>query len=172
MFSFLTLDQSTLFYWTLSDVPPKRSSAINEWASAIPSQSKSTSQGPKSVSSRTKSIPSLTGGASASRSTAPSILTDNIKVFSQQSSDWVQVKVKVESQADLIPLSDEGGLSDNDELVGQERETAINSPPKGKKRITSEVTSPLSIDHKISKIILIQTLVSHKSSKAPAPKKP
>lgn len=146
--SFLTLDQSTLFYWTLSDVPPKRSSAINEWASAIPCQSKSTSQGPKSASSRTKSIPSLTGGASASRSTAPSVLTDNIKVISQQPSDRVQAKVKVDSQADLISLSD-GGLSDNDELVGQERETAINSPPKGKKRITSEVTSPLSIDHNL-----------------------
>jgi hypothetical protein len=26
-------------------------------------------------------------------------------------------------------------------MVGKEREVAINSPPKGKKRITSEVTS-------------------------------
>jgi hypothetical protein len=142
MFSFLTLDQSTLFYWTLSDVPRKWSSAINEWASAIPSRSKSTLQGPKSTSSRTTSIiPSLTAGSSASRSSAPSVLTDNIKVISRQSSD--QVEVKVESQADVISLSDEGGLSDCDELDGKEREAAINSPPKGKKRITSEVTSRL-----------------------------
>lgn len=136
MFSFLTLDQSTLFYWTLSDVPPRwqRGSAINEWASAIPSQSKST-QGPKSSSSRTKSIiPSLVGGAS--RSSATSVLTDDIKVISHQHSH--QVKVKVE--ADVLSLSDGGGLSDSDELAGKEREIAINSPHKGKKRITSEVT--------------------------------
>ena len=142
MLSFLTLDQSTLFYWTLSDtgVPLKRASAINEWASAIPTQTKSTLQGPKSNSSRTKSIPSLTGGGS--RSSANSVLTDRIKIISHQSSNQPPVKVKKESQADVLSLSD-GGLSDNDELVGKERETAINSPPKGKKRITSEVTSYL-----------------------------
>lgn len=97
-------------------------------------------QGPKSGSgsTRTKStvIPSLTGGAS--RPSASSILTDKIKVISHQPSD--QVKVKLEAQADVISLSD-GGLSDNDELGGTEREAAINSPPKGKKRITSEVKS-------------------------------
>jgi hypothetical protein len=144
MFSFLTLDQSTLFYRTLSDVPPKRGSVINEWASSIPNRSKSTLQGPKSTSSRTKSIPSLIGGSS--RSSANSVLTDNIKVISHQSSDQARVKVKVktESQAEaVLSLSDQGGLSDCDELGGKERETAINSPPKGKKRITSEVKSQL-----------------------------
>jgi hypothetical protein len=143
MFPFLTLDQSTLFYWMLSDVPRKRGSVINEWALAIASDSKtSTLQGPKSQatvtlgSNRTKSaIPSLTG--SASHSSAPSVLTDNIKVISRQSSG--QVKVKVEPE--VLSLSDGGGLSDSNEMGGQEREAAINSPPKGKKRITSEVTS-------------------------------
>ena len=144
MFSFLTPDQSTLFSWTLSDsiVPPKRGSAIND-SSSILAHSKTVAamfQGPKSGSgsTRTKStvIPSLTGGAS--RPSASSILTDKIKVISHQPSD--QVKVKLEAQADVISLSD-GGLSDNDELGGTEREAAINSPPKGKKRITSEVKS-------------------------------
>jgi hypothetical protein len=148
MFSFLTLDEFTLFYWTaLRDIPPKRGhgTAIKQWASAIPPHIKSATgsglelEGPKSTSSRTKSIvPSLTGGAS--RSSVNSILTDNIKVITHQSSD--QVKVKIESRADVISLSD-GGLSDNDELGGKERESAINSPPKGKKRITSEVTNRL-----------------------------
>lgn len=142
MFPFLTLDQSTLFYWTLSDVPPKRGSAINEWASTIPSHSKPTFQGPKSISSRTKSIPSLIGGRtdSGSRSSANSVLTNTIKVISHHQAP---VKVKAESQAHVLSLSD-GGLSDNDELAGKEREIAINSPPKGKKRITSEVRSQLS----------------------------
>ena len=142
MFSFLTLDESTFFYWTLSDVPPKRGSAINEWASAIPTtHSKSTGllQGPKSISSRTKSIiPSLTAGSSSCSSATP-VLTKNIKVISHESMD--QVKVKDESQPDVISLSNEGGLSDNDELDGKEWEIAINSPPKGRKHINSEVTS-------------------------------
>jgi hypothetical protein len=134
MFPYLTLDESTLYYWTFSDIPPKRSAAIKKWSSAVPAhvKSESTLQGPKSTSSRT-----LVGGAS--RSSANSVLTDNIKVISHQSSD--QVKIKVESRAaDVISLSDsDGGLSDNDELHGKERESAINSPPKGKKRINSEV---------------------------------
>jgi hypothetical protein len=132
MFPFLTLDESTLYYWTLSDIPPKSSAVIKKWSSTVPAhmKSESTSQGPKSTSSRT-----LIGGAS--RSSANSVLTDNIKVISHQYSD--QVKIKVESRAaDVISLSD-GGLSDNDELHGKERESAINSPPKGKKRINSEV---------------------------------
>jgi hypothetical protein len=177
MFSFLTLDQSTLFYWTLSDVPPKRVSAINDWASAIPTHSKSTFQGPKSTSgstSRTKAIPSLTASGGPSRSSATSILTDNIRVFSHPSAD--QVKIKAEQQAEVISLSDEGGLSDSNELGGNERELAINSPIKGKKRITSEVKVRFSIDYKSNlKIIAFQQLVSLKSSKAPsepAPKKP
>ena len=129
MLSFLTLDQSTLFYWTLSDtgVPLKRASAINEWASAIPTQTKSTLQGPKSTSSRTKSIPSLTGGGS--RSSANSVLTDRIKIISHQSLNQPPVKVKKESQADILSLSD-GGLSDNDELVGKERETQLTVLPR------------------------------------------
>jgi hypothetical protein len=133
MFSLLMLDHSTLYYWTLSDVPHKRGSAINESAPPAISSHNTTLQGPKSTSSRTKStIPLL----SASRSSA---LTDNMKVTSHRTSD--QVKVKVEN--DILSLSDEGGLSDGDELGGKERVVAINSPAKGKKRITNEVTSRL-----------------------------
>jgi hypothetical protein len=135
MFSLLTLDESTLFYWTLSDASRKKRkhiSAINKWASAIPA--KSTSQVSKSTSSRAKSdIPSLTGGAS-SRSSAPSVLSDNIRIISHQSSDLVKVKAEP-----ALSLYHDGGLSDHDEIRGEEREVAINSPPKGKRRITSEV---------------------------------
>ena len=41
----------------------------------------------------------------------------------------------------MLTVSDQGGLSDSDELHGVEWEAAIKSPPKGKKRVTSEVTS-------------------------------
>jgi hypothetical protein len=133
----LTLDASTLFYWTLSDAPHKKRkhvSAINEWASAIPSTlTKSASQAPKSTSSRARTdIPSLTSGTSG-RLYAPSVLSNNVKIISNQS-----VKVKAEP-ALALSIHDNGGLSDNDEIGGEEREVAIKSPPKGKRRITSEV---------------------------------
>jgi hypothetical protein len=48
------------------------------------------------------------------------------------------VKVKAELSPTLS-LHIDGGLSDNEERRGEEREAAINSPPKGKKRVTSEV---------------------------------
>ena len=137
-FPFLTLDESTLFYWTLSDSATshkKQISAINQWASAIPTNSgtKSTVTAPKSTSSRGKAdIPSLTCGTSQ-RSYAPSVLSNNVKIFSHKPSDR---EVKAEP---AVSIYNNGGLSDNDEIKGEERELAINSPPKGKKRITSEV---------------------------------
>lgn len=127
MFPLLTLDESTLFYWTLSDAShnnQKHFSAINKWASAITS-TKSTSQAPRSTSSRAD-IPSLTIGPST-RSYAPSILSDNVKII-----------VKADPAPELS-IYNNGGLSDNDEIKGEERDFAIKSPPKGKRRITSEV---------------------------------
>ena len=139
MYPLLTLDQSTLFYWTLSDASRKQrkhSSAINEWAAAIPATAKPTVQVPRSTSSRAKSdIPSLTSGAS--RSSAPSVLTDNVKIISHRASNLVKVKAEPVPE---LSIYDDGGLSDSDEIRGEEREVAINSPPKGKKRVTSEVS--------------------------------
>jgi hypothetical protein len=131
MFSLLTLDESTLFYWTLSDnnLNQKRSSAVNRWASAVP-QAKSTSQVPRSTSSCAKTdVPSLTIGSSArsAYTSTPSILSNNVKII-----------VKAEP-APAVSVYNNGGLSDNDEIKGEERDIAIKSPPKGKRRITSEV---------------------------------
>ena len=47
--------------------------------------------------------------------------------------------VKGKAKAAPICLTDNSGLSDNDELRGDEREAAIASPPKGKKQVTSKV---------------------------------
>jgi hypothetical protein len=133
MFPLLTLDRVTLHYWTLSDGSynkQKHSSAIKAWASAVPNGNP-TSRAPKSVSS---CVPSLTSGASCS--SVPSVLTDKVKIISHQPSDLVNVKAE---PAPVLSLLDDGGLSDNDEMRGEEREAAINSPPKGKKRATNEV---------------------------------
>ena len=40
----------------------------------------------------------------------------------------------------MLSLSDEGGLSDDDELGGKEQEAVVNSPPKGKKCVNSKVS--------------------------------
>ena len=79
-------------------------------------------------------IPLLTSGAS--RLSAPSVLTDDVKIISYRASN--SVKVKSEPVLELFMHDD--GLSDNDEIRGEEREVVINSPPKGKKRVTSEVS--------------------------------
>ena len=135
----LMLDQSTLFYWTLSNASQeqrKHSSKINEWAATIPTTAKPTFQGSRSTSSCAKSdIPSLTSGAS--HSSAPSVLTDDVKIISYRASNMV--KIKGEPVPELA-MYDDGDLSDNDEIRGEEQEVVINSPPKGKKRVTSEVS--------------------------------
>ena len=131
----LTLNHSTLFYWMLSNDSNnkrKHTDAIKEWSSVI-SNGKPTSRATYSVTS-SSTTPSLTGGAS--RSSAPSVLTDNVKVISHRTSETAKVKPDLVSP---IILHDNGGLSDNDEMKGEEREVAIASPPKGKKRLTSEV---------------------------------
>jgi hypothetical protein len=138
MFQLLTLDQSTLFYWTLSDTPHKKqkhASAIKEWAQAVPATAKPTSKAAKSTSScSTSDIPSLMGGTS--HSSALSVLTDNVKIISYQALD--SVKVKAESAT--LSLQYDGSLSNNDEMRGEEHEAVINSPPKRKKQVTSEVS--------------------------------
>jgi hypothetical protein len=98
----LTLDESTLFYWTLSN------------------------------SSR-----ALVTNNPGNRLSAPSVLSDNVKIISRQNPD----KVKAEPVAGPSNTrhDSDGGLSDADEIMGEEREFAINSPIKGKKRLTSEV---------------------------------
>lgn len=138
--SFLTLDQCTLFYWTLSDSSlnkKRKISAINEWASAsaIPDNvpaSRAPSEATATTSSRLRSVvPSLTSG-----STRSSVLTNNVTIVSHQAP---LVKVKAEMVPDEIEIHSDGGLSDADEIRGEEREAAIRSPPKGKNRVTSEV---------------------------------
>jgi hypothetical protein len=130
MFSLLTLDQSTLFYWTLSDKKRQHASSIKKWALDVPATVKPTSKAPSNAD-----IPQLTNGTSCS--SAPSVLTDHVKIISHRALDPVKVKAE---PSPTFSSYNEGGLSDNEEMRGEEREAAINSPPKGKKRVTSEVS--------------------------------
>jgi hypothetical protein len=128
MLSLLTLDQSTLFYWTLSDTSHKKhkhASAIKDWALSVPA-TKPTLRAPSSLAK--SDIPPLTSGTS--RSSAPSVLTDNVKIISHQALDLVKVKAE---PLPTLSLHIDGGLSNNDKRRGKEQEAMINSPPKGKK---------------------------------------
>jgi hypothetical protein len=72
----------------------------------------------------------------AGRLSAPSVLTSNVKVISR--SRTVE-SAKVNPESVSISLHDNGGLSDNDEMIGEEREAALTSPLMGRTRFTSDV---------------------------------
>lgn len=120
----LTLDQTTLFYFSLSDTytnKDKPAARISDWASKIPHK-------PKAKRDDLYSTPSLTTGSSRPSgrplSTVRSALTNNVKIT--QPDDDIEVV--------------EGGLSDRDETVGPEYDVAMKSPPKGGRRATSVVS--------------------------------
>jgi hypothetical protein len=134
--SLLTLDHSTLFYWTLSDTTPTQN-RVSQWAHTVPI-SKPTSRPPSVASYARSTAPSLTNAASHSSATtsSTSVITNDVKITNRKSK---LVRVKTEPNLTTISLNDNGGLSDNDEIMGEERDVAIKSPPKGKKRVTNEV---------------------------------
>lgn len=128
----LTLDPTTLFYFSLSDAPTKdkHTGLVNDWASKIERPHS------KSGSIRSGTTPALSTGSSRSThrttSTRPppssrSALSNNIKI--SRDNDVIE-----------ISSGDEGGLSDRDETRGKEREFAVKSPPKGRQRATSKVS--------------------------------
>jgi len=133
----LTLDETTLFYYFLSDSKKKFadfSAGINNWAATIPKNSKPASKiasaaGRQSIAS-IYSGPPLT--EATTRSSGTSALSKNIKVSRD-------IPVKIESHDTFIQVA-EGGLEDDDETADLEREAAIKSPLKGKKRVSISVS--------------------------------
>jgi hypothetical protein len=55
------------------------------------------------------------------------------------------VKAKPAPDSEMVTVLSDGGLMDNDETIGEERLVAVNSPPKGKRRVTSKVSLHLVI---------------------------
>jgi hypothetical protein len=132
----LTLDSTTLYYYFLSDSTSNGkkyfSASINDWAASIPSNAKPTNKHSTRTMTRsgTSSVPPLTN---ASTCLSASILSKNVKITT-----------KVEPANIGIPIID-GTPSDEDETMGFEREAAVMSPPKGKKRATSAVSNMSSL---------------------------
>jgi hypothetical protein len=124
----LTLDRTTLFYFSLmqtSDQKSQYGGLISSWAAEVNAgraRSKASSK-PGGV----RSIPSLTNGTT--RSTSTSVLTNRVAITS--------------ANLGVVDVSDaESGhrFPDEDETKGVERDAAVTSHPKGKKRATSSVS--------------------------------
>ena len=153
----LTLDQTTLFYWSLSDPHPSKRMkySVESWAKTIPSNaaSRTTSQAgsvktgtrrPSSTGTGKRhngSTPALTSSQSLASSTqAASILTNDINITNAQ---VPEAKVKQDPNA---IYSYDGALSDKEEINGVERDAYHASPIKGKTRVSSEVIFYIDID--------------------------
>jgi hypothetical protein len=144
----LTLDTTTLFYWTLSDPPSKKIKySIESWAKTIPSNIKPASRVPSLANSAktgkssinrsgesARSAPALT--SASSRADSCSVLTSEITITSAHH----DVPVKVKQDSNSVRLYD-GGLSDHEEMTGVERDAAHASPIKGRKRLNSQVST-------------------------------
>ena len=122
----LTLDRTTLFYYSLSNTTIHED-RLNDWVKTVP----------KFKRGSTRSVtPSLTNGSTRTRTSKASS-----HVSTRSALNNVFIRQRDVDVADMA--NGDGGLSDHDETKGPEREAAIKSPPKGKKRVTSSVSNKL-----------------------------
>lgn len=137
----LTLNPSTPHYYyfpsdSTSNEKKPFLAGINDWAASDLSNAKPTTI--KRSPSTHLSANSNAGGTLTSASTRSS----NNSVLSRQ----VTITTKVQPTNNGIQIID-GGLSDEDESMGVEREAAVASSVKGKVRATSAVRNILSSMH-------------------------
>ena len=133
----LTLDPTTLFYWTLSYPPPKKIkfSTVESWVKSIPPSAKpvtgpaTVKTGKSSTNHHSSTAPAL---MSASSHVASSVRTSTITITSTQD------PIKIKQDPGSIYTYD-GGLSDREETAGVEHDVAHASPIKGKRWLNSEV---------------------------------
>src|SRR5882762_2039321 len=116
----LTLDQTTLFYLSLMNssaaTNQKIGGLISTWAAGVESQP--SSKASKSTNGSIRSLPPLTQGST--QSSSASVLTNTVVITSS---------AEIHDGPDQYP----DGIPDEDKINGPEQDTAISSPPKGKK---------------------------------------
>ena len=146
----LTLDPTTLFYWTLSDPPAKKMKySVKSWVKMIPTNAKPASCATSRASCATSRANSVkTGKAStvagsgkrhSSTTSTPTLMSANtlsccaitINDHSQLSQ---AVKIKQNHDVDAIYTYD-GALSDCEEITGIECNAAHASPIKGRRHL-------------------------------------
>jgi hypothetical protein len=111
----LTLDETTVFYYTISanKDSQKQSGLIRNWVDTV---------------AKSKAV-----SAAASNSRASSTL--------QASATSKSKSRPIKREGAVLDIHDIGGLSDHDEIQGAEREAALKSPPKNGVRATSSVSN-------------------------------
>lgn len=132
--SLLTLDQTTLFYWNLSNqyLKPRflGTNEVASWSSDVPNGYKPSSQRTTSTPSLVKSE-SVTSRASSATRPPPSVLSQTSAMSNG---------IKVFRTADN-KIMEHGAISDRDETQGEEYEAKKRSPMKGGQRLTSAVST-------------------------------
>ena len=132
----LTLDHTTLFFWDLSNVSKKAkcNTPVTEWVSTLPKKTKEGSR----TSKHFFHPPSLTNQST--------LTTESICTSDQNNLLPLRVYIKPEAKDDHVYSNEDGqlflmdGISNRDEVDGEERKEAIKSPPKGSGiRLRSEV---------------------------------
>ena len=125
----LTLSQPTLYYRDLSTDTAKKDGLINNWATAV---------------SKLASLSRLTGhSCSDSRHT--------VRMTSQRSTTS---KKNAPELSDDDAEYDQGAWSDNNETIGNERDAAVNSPPKNGVHATNSVRIPSLISYTYTTMII------------------
>jgi len=107
----LTLDETTLFFYTLFHSSSKQKAFVENWQKVIHYQTK----------------PSGTSDVSST------LVTSHVNHTSHAKS------LKTSQDKGLHLDEYMGGVADRDETTGPEEQAAMNSPPKNGKRLTSEV---------------------------------
>ena len=135
----LTLDQTTLFYLNLSNAYVQNDHSgltdeINTWALKVPHDGNSTRKVKSKMSVPSATTPPLTSAPSSrfSRSSGPtarSALNNAIKVTGRNSNNDNEIQISQDTEYN----------SDQDETMGDERDSAVKSPPKSGQRISSSV---------------------------------
>jgi hypothetical protein len=124
----LTLDPTTLFYFSLRDDDCDHEGFIQDWAARVPRNA-------KPGNSYRKSTPSLTRGSTRG-SRAPRSIQSGAPPSTRSALNSVKISGGIQVA--------EGGLPDADKTRGCERDAAIKSPMKGNKRVRSSVSYCLS----------------------------
>ena len=144
----LTLDPTTLFFWELSNISKKRkynSGKVTQWVSAIPKDamagSRLPSVGKRSSYSITPSFTNQSTITASSLHTQRNSRPPKIHI-NPEPEDVVMREFEGPSYEDgQFVVQEDGGISDRNEIGGEEHEDAVKSPPKGSGvRLSSKVS--------------------------------
>lgn len=130
----LTLDAATLFYWNLSNAskkPRHNSNIVSQWVSSLSREADPNRRPSSSTGTSRSAAPSLTNQSTI---TATSVRTSNTIP------PRIHIKPEPEEDTFMDILSNDDGqlfifdggvISNKDEMLGEEHEEAVKSPPKG-----------------------------------------